>query len=76
MRCLMEATDKEAGQSWPDPLGRLPYSASSAWRGTLEGEYFAVPLVNIDYQEERVGSGTVFAGGSVALAERIGCRTY
>ncbi|KAH9863562.1 hypothetical protein J1614_009494 [Plenodomus biglobosus] len=38
MRCLMEATDKEAGQSWPDPLGRTPYSASSAWRGTLEGD--------------------------------------
>ncbi|CBX97537.1 hypothetical protein LEMA_P089460.1 [Plenodomus lingam JN3] len=38
LRCLMEATDAEAGRSWPDPLGRTPYSASSAWKGTLENE--------------------------------------
>lgn len=29
--------DEEARKAWPDPLGRTPKSASSQWKGTLEG---------------------------------------
>ncbi|KAI8933927.1 hypothetical protein NX059_009620 [Plenodomus lindquistii] len=35
LRCMMEATDVEAGRMWPDPMNRQPPSASSRWRGTI-----------------------------------------
>lgn len=39
LRCLLEMTDEQAGKAWPDPLGQTPKSASSQWKGTLEGTH-------------------------------------
>jgi hypothetical protein len=36
--CLLDATDENAGNAWPDPLARTPMSASSRWSGTLESK--------------------------------------
>jgi hypothetical protein len=38
LRCLLDMTDEQAGKQWPDPLKRVPTSASSKWKGTLQGE--------------------------------------
>ncbi|KAG9186291.1 hypothetical protein G6011_02847 [Alternaria panax] len=38
LNCLLDMTDEQAGKQWPDPLGRVPTSASSEWKGTLEGK--------------------------------------
>lgn len=36
LRCLLDMTDTNAGQAWPNPAnGPLP-SVSSPWKGTLE----------------------------------------
>lgn len=45
--CLLDATDEAAGKAWPDPYSRVPMSASSPWKGTLESEFsYPVPLHN------------------------------
>ena len=38
LACLLDMTDEEAGKAWPDPWGRTPKSASSVFKGTLEGK--------------------------------------
>jgi hypothetical protein len=36
--CLMDMPDVVAGNKWPDPYKRTPPSASSPWKGTLQGK--------------------------------------
>ena len=38
LNCLLDMTDSEAGKAWPDPLNRVPTTASSEWQGTLQGK--------------------------------------
>lgn len=37
--CLMDMPDDVAGKKWPDPYKRTPPTASSPWKGTLEGKF-------------------------------------
>jgi hypothetical protein len=40
--CLMDMSDSVAGVQWPDPFKRVPPSASSPWKGTLEGMFLTL----------------------------------
>lgn len=40
--CLMDMSDSVAGVQWPEPFKRVPLSASSPWKGTLEGMFLSL----------------------------------
>ena len=69
LNCLLDMTDSEAGKAWPDPLNRVPTTASSEWQGTLQGKPLgptlplfssqtSSPCLHLPQSSWRPGTGT------------------